>query len=260
MNLTKANYYSLEADQEYMSASQFKDFLRCEARALAKLKGEVQNEASSAMLVGSYVDAYFTQDLEAFEQEHPEIFLKDGKTLKAEFRGAKAMIDRALQDDVFMGYLDGKQQEILTGEIEGVPFKAMLDVYNPIENRIVDLKTTRDFRKVWSEESNSFVGFIEAWRYDLQGAVYRELVRQSTGKDASFFIAGITRESTPDIELFEVPSDVLDDALGEIRHRCGYFSALKGEYIEPKRCGHCDYCKATKTLTAPIDFRDYDWR
>lgn len=46
MVLTPENYYSPEANFEYMSVSQFKDFsgtygqVGCEARAMAKLRGE----------------------------------------------------------------------------------------------------------------------------------------------------------------------------------------------------------------------------
>lgn len=47
MILTPENYYSPEANFEYMSVSQFKDFsgtygqVGCEARAMAKLRGEL---------------------------------------------------------------------------------------------------------------------------------------------------------------------------------------------------------------------------
>ena len=40
MNLNQANYYSKEADMEYMSASQFKAFRKCEAAAVAELRAE----------------------------------------------------------------------------------------------------------------------------------------------------------------------------------------------------------------------------
>ena len=56
MNLTADNYFSKEADMEYMSNSQFKSFMRCQAAAMAELNGEYQRERSSAMLIGSYVD------------------------------------------------------------------------------------------------------------------------------------------------------------------------------------------------------------
>ena len=37
MNLTNANYYSLEANREFMSVSQLKSFLKCEAAAIVKV-------------------------------------------------------------------------------------------------------------------------------------------------------------------------------------------------------------------------------
>ena len=39
MKLNKNNYYSQEANKYYMSYSQFKDFLKCPAYAMAKIKG-----------------------------------------------------------------------------------------------------------------------------------------------------------------------------------------------------------------------------
>lgn len=77
MILTPENYYSPEANFEYMSVSQFKDFsgtygqVGCEARAMAKLRGEYQEEKTTALLVGSYVDSYFEgpESLERFKSE-----------------------------------------------------------------------------------------------------------------------------------------------------------------------------------------------
>ena len=37
MKLTDLNYYSQNANKEYMSYSQFKDFIKCPAYAMAKL-------------------------------------------------------------------------------------------------------------------------------------------------------------------------------------------------------------------------------
>ncbi len=58
--LSDENYYSTEADLAYMSVSQYKKFLECEAAALAKLKGEWTPESDpKALLVGNYVHSYF---------------------------------------------------------------------------------------------------------------------------------------------------------------------------------------------------------
>ena len=68
MKLNKQNYYSNEADWQYLSVSQFKDFDRCEAAALAKLKGEyVSIGDNTALLVGNYVHSYF-ESQEAHEK------------------------------------------------------------------------------------------------------------------------------------------------------------------------------------------------
>ena len=56
MILTNDNYYSPEANWEYMSVSQYKQFLKCEAAAMAQLKGEWSQPKTTALLVGSYVD------------------------------------------------------------------------------------------------------------------------------------------------------------------------------------------------------------
>lgn len=61
MQLTSENYYSQEANREYMSVSGYKDFagtygkLPCEFHAMEKLNGNWEDEKTTALLVGSYV-------------------------------------------------------------------------------------------------------------------------------------------------------------------------------------------------------------
>ena len=63
--LTADNYYSAEANWRYMSVHQYLDFVGhmgvrgCEKRAMAALNGEYEKEKTTAMQIGSYVDAYF---------------------------------------------------------------------------------------------------------------------------------------------------------------------------------------------------------
>mgnify|MGYP000475360043 CR=1 FL=1 len=148
--LTPENYYSQEANMQYVSASQYKDFngttgkLGCEAYAMAKLRGEVEEVSTTPLLVGSYVDAYFEGTLPTFSAQHPEIFSSRGKTageLKAEYKQASAMIDRAEKDKVFMQYMAGDKQVIMTGEINGIPVKIKIDSCDG--KRITDLKTVK---------------------------------------------------------------------------------------------------------------------
>ena len=63
MILTEENYYSPEANKEYLSVSQYKDFcgtigrLACEEQAMAKLEGKWEQERTVSLMVGSYVDS-----------------------------------------------------------------------------------------------------------------------------------------------------------------------------------------------------------
>ena len=73
MILTDANYYSNIANKEYMSVSQYKQFMTCEAEAMASLRGEWTRPMTTALLVGSYVDTWFEGTLQRFQADHPEI-------------------------------------------------------------------------------------------------------------------------------------------------------------------------------------------
>lgn len=69
MHLTQDNYYGKAASEHYFSVSQYKDFMKCEAAALARIRGEYNPPPTRAMLVGSFVDSYFEGTLEAFKHE-----------------------------------------------------------------------------------------------------------------------------------------------------------------------------------------------
>jgi hypothetical protein len=112
--LTSENYFSPENEQFYMGSSQFKNFRKCEAAALAELRGEYRREVTDALLVGSYVDAHFEGTLDIFRAQHPEIFKKDGE-LKVQYKRADKMIQRAERSELFMQFMSGEKQEIMTG-------------------------------------------------------------------------------------------------------------------------------------------------
>jgi hypothetical protein len=135
MKLTKRNYFSKKANLEYFSVSQYKSFAKCQNAALAEITGKYEREKTTALLVGSYVDAYFEGTLANFIRQNPEIFKKDG-TLKADYVQAEAIIQRILKDKLFMEHLSGKKQVIMSGEICNVPVKIKIDSLLP--DKIVD--------------------------------------------------------------------------------------------------------------------------
>lgn len=249
MKLTAENYYQ---PGPHMSASQFKEFLSCEACALAEAEGEWVREPSSALIQGQYVDAYFTDNIEEFRKKHQELFKKDG-TLKKDYQICEAAIARIERDPVAFAHLHGDKQVIVTGEIEGVPCKGKLDVLH--EDRIVDLKCMKDFAPIWKDGER--LDFIRAWGYDIQAFFYTELVRQQFGKDLPFFILAVTKESSPDLMLVEIPDWLIDSAAAVVRHYIKRFDGIKKHEIEPNRCGRCAYCKETKIIEKPMKYEDY---
>ena len=272
MILTSENYYSREANMAYLSVSQFKAFDRCEAAALAQLRGEYTPAASTAMLVGGYVDAWFSGELALFQAQHPEIFRRDG-TLKSEYIKAQDIIARMENDGLFSLLMSGAKQVILTGEIAGVPFKGKIDslldaaTCREIVRRypetgavlgelprgaIVDQKVMRDLLPVWSEEDCCKLPFVEAYGYDLQGGVYRAL----EGHGLPFILAVGTKENEPDLAALSISDADLTAGLCQVEDRAPRYQAIKAGAIAPRRCEHCDYCKATRVLTGITDYRE----
>ena len=249
MELNEKNYYQ---QSQYMSASQFKSFLNCEAAALAEAEGEYRREPSSALIQGQYVDAYFTGNVEEFRGSHPELFKKDGE-LKATYSVCEDAIRRLESDETAMEYLQGEKQVIVTGEIEGVPCKGKLDVLGP--NRIVDLKCMRDFEPRYKDGEK--LDFIRYWGYDIQAYFYTELVRQQYKVNLPFYILAVTKEASPDLMLVEIPDWLINSAGEVVRHYINRFDAIKKHEIQPKRCGRCAYCKETKTLNGPMPYEKY---
>ena len=264
LKLTDANYYSAEANWAYMSASQFKAFRKCEAQAMAELKGEWVRENTMPLLLGSYVDAHFSGEMEQFVKEHPEIFTRTG-TKRAEFVKADKAIERLESDRLSKLLLSGKHQTIKTGKIGGVWFKAKMDsLLSPKQVEqicrefpevrrlvpfggamIVDLKYMKDFADVWSADVGEKVSFVEYWGYDYQGGIYQALDK----RQAPFVIVGATKEDEPDITAIYIPDDDLSLALGEVEQYAPRYAAMKRGEIEAVGCGRCEYCRSKKKLS-----------
>lgn len=250
--ISSKDYYSTENALKFMSASQFKSFQNCEAMALAEIKGEWKRDFSSSLAIGSYVDAFVEGTLDNFKTSHPEIFTQRG-TLRAEFVQANELCKKVASDEIFMKYLSGEHQKVFTGTISGVQFKGKLDAYH--EGKcIVDLKTCRDFEPVWKNHHK--MSFVEAWGYDLQLAIYQELVYQNTGQKLPVFICAVTKEKIPDIAVISIPQERLDFCLEVVKANVPHYNAIKHGEVEPTNCCKCDYCKSTKKISRIIDYRD----
>ena len=260
MLLNNENYFSQEADREYLSVSQYKNFmgtlgkLACEAEAMALLNGEWEREKTTALMVGSYVDAHFEGSLDLFRAQNPEIFTKQG-SLKAEYKKAEEIINRIERDELFMKYMSGEKQVIMTAEMFGANWKIKIDSY--LEDKaIVDLKVMRELHREEHARDYGYMDFTQYWGYDIQGAVYQEVVYRNTGKRLPFYIAAASKEKETDIEIIWIPDEHLREKLIEVEQNTPKIQALKSGNVEPIRCERCDYCRHTKVLTRPIHFSE----
>lgn len=257
--LTDDNYYSVEANKVYCSASQYKDFMGCplkigcEERALKTINGEYKPETTKALLMGSLLDALWeNDDPEYILQRFPDCVSSRGATkgqLKSEYMQVMQMYQTTLRQEKFCAYMSGDKQTIMTGEIEGLPFKIKIDSY--IDGKaIVDLKTTRTLDRNYRyfiPDSGERLPFYLAFGYDIQLAIYREIVRQNTGNNLRCYLAAIDKETHPICDIIELSPKLLDEALERIKMNCEHIILLKNGEIDPIRCNHseCDYCRDT---------------
>lgn len=272
MELTRDNYYTPEADREYMSCSQYQSFCECEAKAMAKLEGRWTDPDKEAFLVGNYFHTFF-EGPEAHEQFIQENFDKIFKTkvIKgkkgepdqtvvtgkyAPYEQADKMIEVAQNDPLIKSLIDlpGENEKIMTGELWGVPWRIRLDKYVPDGRMIIDWKIVANISELkWSESMHEKVTFIDAYGYMMRAAVYTEIEKQNahSAEDAPFIIVAISKQDPPDKEaLYLNHRQRYDYELEQIRKRLGMIQMIKAGRVKPKRCGCCDYCRATKVLTA----------
>jgi len=255
MELTNENYHSPSSRMAYMGHSQFLRFKRCEAEALAYCKGEIEDKKTTALLVGSYVDAYFSHEMEDFKKTTPDLFKKDG-TLKSDFSKADELIKAIEEDKNMLRSLTGENQRIMTGEIAGVPFKIKVDCLR--DKSIVDLKVMSSMDPVWNDKERRWENFVDAWGYLYEGCIYREIVRQNTGKILPFYLTVITKEEVPNKAILELDSADLDLALEEVKKLAPRYQAIKEGKIEPEECGECNYCRGKKMVTGVFSYHTLD--
>lgn len=263
MILNDSTYYTLDADREYCSASQFLNFCgrplipSCEAREIARLKGLYVPETTKAMLIGSILDTLWELDDMSIEDKvgiiadkFPECVSSRGATkgeLKNEYKQAIQLYQRTLKDPLFCQFMSGDKQTIMVGEINGLPFKIKMDSF--IDGKcIVDLKTTQDcsasFRKYVADSGNRET-FFTGMGYDTQLAIYQEIVRQNTGEQLPCYIAAVDKKEHPVPRIIQLNQNMLSSALEVVKMNTDRIIGLKTGEIEPLRCEECDYCRDT---------------
>lgn len=252
MELTQQNYFSKEADEEYMSVSQFKLFRECEAKALATIQGQEDATYKTAFLEGQLFEALVSGDANLFKAQHPEIISTRGTTvgqIKSEFKKVINAAEKFNEQGFFRNIIDKcEKQVILTGEIKGVKVKCMLDLFDKKTNSIYDIKCMKDFNEQWNKKEKAYMPWYYTFGYVLQLAVYREIVRQNFGEPKEVGLIAATKEEVPDIQALLFDSYLLDLELEQFKNNITRYDDIKKGLKTPLACGVCDYCKKIKVI------------
>lgn len=243
-----------------MSFSVFKDFEKCEAATLAKLKGDWEPTSNpEPLLVGNYVHSYFESPeahQEFVEANKSEMISTRGKTkgqLKSSYKVADDMIKALSEDDFFnYVYMPGEKEVIVTGELFGHQWKGKIDSLCLDRGYFCDLKTVDDFHKGhWNPALRQKTNFVEDRGYHMQMAIYQELIKQTFGIDCQPYIFGVSKQVPPDKIAISFDGDgqfLMNQALEKIKNdQDRFWQVLMGEE-KPKACGKCEYCRQGKQL------------
>ena len=266
MDLLGEDYYSAASARQYWSISQYKRFRECEARALAELEGEWEDQRdNTALLVGNMVHSYFEspEAHKKFMDENADAMIsKAGKTkgqLKADFLVCQRMIERLEADKEFKKCYVGQKEVAVTGKIEGVEFKGKIDCLNVEKGYFVDIKTTKSDidSEVWVQDEasgrNIQVRWFEAWGYILQMAAYKKMLEEEYGKEFLTIINAVTKEPYPDTRAIAFESqEILDYELTKLSMLIQRLDKVKRGEEKAEPCRHCEYCKS-KALTQRVE-------
>ncbi|MBW7475920.1 PD-(D/E)XK nuclease-like domain-containing protein [Paenibacillus oenotherae] len=258
MQLTKSNYFSLEANRYYMSVSQFKGFLPayggCEARSMAELAGEYERPDKAAFMEGHYVHAWNEGTLAEFKANNPDLFSSRGPTagqLKSNFQHCNKMIEVLENDPLVMKALAGQKEVIFTAELFGIKWKVMLDSYQPEAGIFADLKALKEIDgKFWNKEVQAYENFLDHYGYNIQMSVYAKVEQIVIGRDNPLLphMVIVTKQDPPDHEIIYFDYDLIEQQLLIVAKHIERVKAVKSGEAAPDRCEKCDYCRQTKKL------------
>lgn len=252
MLLNKNSYFSIEADRQYMSVSQFKAFRACQSKALYNIE---QPDATSkeAFLQGKLFEELVAGDPKLFIAQHPEMISTRGSTagkLKSEFQRVVNAAEKFNSQKFFRDIIEKcEKQVILTGEICGVPVKCCLDLFDRETFSIYDIKCMKDFNEQWSKEEKKYIPWYYSWGYVLQLAVYRLIVKQNFNcEPKEIGLLAASKEEIPDIQALKFDDSLLGLELIEFKNNIKHYDNIKKGLEKPIACGHCDYCKKMKQI------------
>lgn len=251
MILNRDNYFSVEADKEFMSVSQFKNFEKCEAKALNDIEKESQ-EDKQCFLEGQLFEALVSGDAKLFIAQHPELISSRGATagqIKSNYAKVISAAEKFNSQDFFVNIVEKcEKQVVLTSEFCDVKVKCAIDLFDRMTNSIYDIKCMKDFKEQWSKEEKAYQPWYYVYDYVLQLAVYREIVKQNFGEPLQVGLIAATKEDSPDVQALSFSYDLLDLEFEKFKSKIKRYDLIKKGFVEPIQCGCCDFCKSIKNI------------
>ena len=262
IDLTDENYYTPPANNitrgGYMGHHQMKAFVRCPAAWLAEyVLGEWKSPATEALAVGALAHsaALTPEENDAVLEEYADILTTKSGAMGAKARQAVALGTLVREKPELTEYVEGSYEEIVTGTIGGIPWKGKLDIVNHDRRTFTDLKFVRNAHGTeYIERLRCRGSFVFAFDYDLQMAIYQELLWQQYGEVYTPYIIAIgkptTKRPTPDIVVYPFDAAAaFERRLEETVDRVAtMLYALRGSSPFARCEGdECDYCARTRT-------------
>ncbi|MGR3742138.1 PD-(D/E)XK nuclease-like domain-containing protein [Companilactobacillus sp. DQM5] len=242
-----------------MSFSLFKKFIECEAAAMNKLLNPSEENNATALLVGNYVHSYFESEEahQDFLNEKEKYIKTRTGTLRSDFVKASKYIKRLQDWKLFNAFYKGEKESIVIGNIGGVQWKGKIDNLNIAKGYFCDIKTVKDFSRIWNPDTHERENFVVNRQYTMQMYIYKTLLEQQYGKEFTPIIFAVTKEEHPDIKAisfqdwdFSIDEQTIQSYLPHV------MKVLYGEE-KPTRCEKCNFCKDTKQPTDLVSANDF---
>lgn len=264
MRLTPENYHSREANAAYLSSHTFTAWLECPAREAARAAGEWEDEDTTALLVGRYVDVACTgtgPEFAAFVEENRDAILTRAGKPKADFERADAMIARLKADPYAAKFLSFESQRIITFDFNGIPFRAMIDLacYEGECPILCDLKTTRTLEDVWDEVAgrNRKLHWYE--RYARQMAIYRYGFTEVVGAEPHVYLLAVDKTPPHPPAVISMNGNearaAMEREMQIVWESAPLVAALRDGTEERRPCGRCSWCRTTQPIRV-IEYED----
>lgn len=241
--LTRENYHSPEAKARWLSSSDVKKAMRCEA---AWAFGGPEDEDKEAFLFGHLFEALVTGE----RYDNPLLYSSRGPTageLKFEYRFAEDMARAVRRSPMLERLIDRcDKQVIMTGEIGGLPFRVMCDLMDT-NGSIFDIKSARSFAPRYDEDKASYRDWWAIWDYPVQLWIYREIARQN-GIDAPRVGLIAASKQNADVQALVFSRETMEAAEADARYAIDRIAAIRDGDL-PIKCEHCQWCIDHKEIT-----------